>query len=310
MGERARRDNCKKRVPTFRELIADEYLIHATVTLKSGHSLKVRVSQCTVLTDFFGELRLDQIGPREVDEYKAVRVAAGLRNVSVNNDLRALGTILRFAERRGYPVQPRKWTYLPKRCARRARAWSVAEIGRLFDALDRTAPELLPLVHFLINTGCRKGEALALRWDNVFLDVAVPFVRIEPDAESGWSPKDEEPREIGLSRSVVDMLRVQKQRARSRWVFVTHRRGEPRRYAFWPQRAFDRARRAAGLSGGPHHTRHTFASQYVAKGGDIRDLQPILGHASVRTTEGYVHRLPEHVARGANVVDIAPTRAA
>ena len=37
-----------------------------------------------------------------------------------------------------------------------------------------------------------------------------------------------------------------------------------------------------------HDLRHKFAVDYLRKGGSIYQLQQYLGHASIRTTEGYL----------------------
>jgi site-specific recombinase XerD len=42
----------------------------------------------------------------------------------------------------------------------------------------------------------------------------------------------------------------------------------------------------------PHKARHAFASQFYVETKDIKLLQDILGHSSIKVTEGYVH-LPE-----------------
>ena len=45
----------------------------------------------------------------------------------------------------------------------------------------------------------------------------------------------------------------------------------------------------------PHAARHTFASNYVMRGGSLVKLQAILGHASIRTTQVYAHLAPDHL---------------
>ena len=44
-----------------------------------------------------------------------------------------------------------------------------------------------------------------------------------------------------------------------------------------------------------HDLRHTFASNFLMSGGNIYDLQKILGHSSVQITERYTHFLPDHL---------------
>ena len=149
------------------------------------------------------------------------------------------------------------------------------------------------------------------------------IIRIEPSEE--WRPKDNEPREIPISSELLPFL--EPRRSGHRYLF-TNRKGE--RYVFWPQRAFDRARKAAGvqegcsdcrltkdeagewidavacskhgIEGGPHTTRHTFASHFLAGCPDLFLLAKILGHSTSYVTELYGHLLPDHLQRARNVV--------
>ena len=45
-----------------------------------------------------------------------------------------------------------------------------------------------------------------------------------------------------------------------------------------------------------HDIRHTFASLFMMKGGNIYDLQKILGHTTINMTQKYAHLSPSYLA--------------
>lgn len=49
--------------------------------------------------------------------------------------------------------------------------------------------------------------------------------------------------------------------------------------------------------------RHTLASHYVMRGGSVVKLQPILGHASTRTTQVYAHLAPDHLSGATAILE-------
>jgi integrase len=254
------------------------------------------------LVEHLGDVRLTDLHAGVVETFARQRLAKGLKVSTVNNELRVLRRVLNYARERCYLVSASKWKPLTDRGPRRVTWWTRGELVALLAAVKREAPEVLGLVVFLANTGCRKGEALALTWEHV--DLARGMVHIWPSEE--WEPKNRRPREVPISSELRHVL-MRAPRS-SAYVFPSRRGG---RFAYWPQRDFDRARKAAGLRGGPHTLRHSFAAHFLAGCPDLYLLAQLLGHSHGRTTELYAHLLPEHLERARDVVDVgAPRRRA
>jgi integrase len=193
------------------------------------------------------------------------------------------------------------------------RALSRAEITRLLAAFDKAArtpgltkseahniAETRFLTMFLLQTGCRIGEALALTWGDFADDYAK--VQIKRRIYKGTIDKPKSKygeREIPLSRGMRDELRKRRERAAKKApVFRTLDRTALEQTT--AQRFFRRAADSARLPWVTFHTcRHTCASwlfRESKKGGlgaSAPQVQRWLGHHSPSFTLSiYVHLIP------------------
>jgi site-specific recombinase XerD len=131
----------------------------------------------------------------------------------------------------------------------------------------------------------RVGEVVSLR---------ISDVELRP--RSGWvlvrRGKGQKERKVPLSaearRALQDYLDV-RPNVRKETLFVS-RSGKPLSSRD-VQRMLEEAGRRAGIRKRvtPHILRHTFATRFLRKGGDIATLAEILGHSKIQTTTRYLH---------------------
>jgi integrase len=324
-------------VPTFFDFCARKYKPHAQLHLKPT-TWAIRQFQLATLMQFFGWLKLTDITLEHVERYKSVRrtkkelavkavaagemreheaaVAVGVKPATVNGELERFTTVLNFARELGVPCAKLKIRKMRARRRQRVRFWTTIEVQGLFEVCRQEAPDLLPMIFVMAHTGLRKGEALHLTWERVDFERGLllvwPLDEEDEDNEAGddddeaWAPKHDRAREVPFGEAVATVLREQKAKGLSD-VSVFPSTRTRRGYASWPKLTFSRVVRKAGLKGGPHTLRHTYASHFLQTQPDLFLLAEVLGHSSTKTTKIYAHLMPGHLARARDAVCIPMT---
>jgi len=163
----------------------------------------------------------------------------------------------------------------------------LADLPKLEMAIDaETAdPYLRAFFRFILATGCRRSEALRLRWADVHKD-AVTF----RDTKTG------DDRTVPLSDYAAKLLRSLPRIEGNPYVFVGHKHGT---HLVAPNKAWDRIRARAGL---PHlrihDLRRTFGSWLADAGFTAKQIGAVLGHRTDITSRVYM-ALGEQTKRSA-----------
>ncbi len=145
------------------------------------------------------------------------------------------------------------------------------------------------LLEMLYATGCRASEVSNLRLRDLHLKER--FCKVQG--------KGNKQRMAPLGDGAIDAISdyLEKQRPRLQavrsdeldWVFLSRGGRRLRREAIW-----ELVKKYALISGvsvsiSPHTMRHSFATHLLAGGADLRQVQEMLGHASIATTQIYTH---------------------
>ncbi len=187
---------------------------------------------------------------------------------------------------------PRVGKTLPK-------AISPNEVDELLEQPSRrSTPEAKrdrAMLELLYATGMRVTELVSLDLANLNLDPRSPYVRC-----MGKGAKE---RTIPIHDQAVEALVAYLEegrpflvRNRDEQALFVNRRGERlTRQGFWL--ILKGYAKAANLSSDvtPHTLRHSFATHMLRGGMPLRNVQEMLGHANISTTQVYTHLTSEHV---------------
>lgn len=212
---------------------------------------------------------------------------------SIARALAAIRGFHRFAIREKYgAVDPTQDVHSPQMGERLPKALSIDEVTRLLDmaARDDSARGIRDhaLLEVLYATGARVSEALAMAVDDIDLDEELPVVRL-----FGKGRKERLVPVGHAARQAVGNYLVRARpelasRGRGDSHLFLNLRGRPMsRQSAWE--SIQRVAREAGLESkvSPHTLRHSFATHLLEGGASVRDVQELLGHASVQTTQIY-----------------------
>ena len=176
---------------------------------------------------------------------------------------------------------------------------SVQQVDELLEQpAKRNTPEALrdqAMLELLYATGLRVTELVSLDLDSVSLDTRRPNIRcLGKGAKERTIPIHDQALHIlatYLNNGRQKMVRNKKEDA----LFVNRRGERLTRQGFWLiLKQYARAAKIDALVT-PHTLRHSFATHMLRGGAPLRNVQELLGHANISTTQVYTQITDEHV---------------
>lgn len=244
-----------------------------------------------------GARKPEAIRATQIVDWLAERRERGRAEATVARGLAAVRMYLRHLAMEGRIARdPSALIAAPTLRRALPRTLAVEEVERLLEAPEGTgwrAERDRALLEVLYACGARVSEAVGLRTNEI--EPSLRVLRLTgKGSKTRIVPLGERARRA-LEAWMAGGRTKLPGAARSPQVFLS-RAGRPMtRLDAW--RTVKAAAARAGLPAAisPHTLRHSFASHMVEGGADLRSVQEMLGHASIRTTEVYTHLDRGHV---------------
>ncbi len=264
-------------------------------------SVKRKTTAAKNFLPFFKDKTLSDVLPLDIKNYqlhRKIEIMAMPKNTgkkdseinfrSANYEVTIISGLYSFCIERGY-VQSNPAAKIKK----------LNELSRLRTLSDDDIQKLVAgatnkltkdLISFLIYTGCRKGEALNLKWEDVDLKNGVIAVK---------GTKTKYDRYIPVSEPLNKLLTNIEPSDKSPYIFSN-------RYGMRVKDFKDSFKNAcvnAGLKNlRIHDLRHVFASKMVMNGTSLYITGELLGHRTTQMTKRYSHLVPDTLRKAVNDV--------
>lgn len=263
-----------------------------------------------------GKLRLDRVSVECLQKYYSGKIAEGYNSKTVRSIETIINSALDMAVKmRIITENPNRYTTIPKKVRYEASVLTKEEVNRLLT--EAKQEELYPIVITTVYSGMRKGEVMALKWENVdFVEKRIyvknSLCRVVDDKADGkgqrharyviMEPKTKKSiRMIPMLDEVYEALQEQKRRQdkeKDRYKEVYQDQGLV--FAdctgnFLPQRTFmDKYHMFLEKYNIQnvrfHDLRHTFASLLIEEDVSMKVVQELLGHSTITTSmDIYTH---------------------
>jgi site-specific recombinase XerD len=260
----------------------------------------------TRLIDFAGDIKVSDIDAEMIRKWRlwlnrlGTNTSDELGKSTQNYHLIALRSFLKFCAKRNIPCMSADKVELARTRRKQVTFLNEEELARIFaqpDANSINGVRDRAILELLFSSGLRVSELVGLDRDHINLKRREFMVR-------GKGQKD---RPIFISPEAAKWVEhyLQKREDNSKPLFVrnsgTKKVDNSGNHSRLTARSVQRIVAKCALLAGitkkvtPHTLRHSFATDLLMNGADIRSVQAMLGHSNIATTQIYTHVTDPHL---------------
>lgn len=286
-----------------------DFLEHLEV--ESGRSQKTIINYQLYLErfiDFAGDIPVDKITSELIrqyrlwlNRYKNDNTGESLSLITQSYHLIALRGLLTYLSRRDIKSLAADKIILPKTVRKQVTFLQYDEVLRMIEQIPTDTESGLrdrAIVELLFSSGLRVSELVNLNRDHINLTRREFMVR-------GKGQKD---RPVFISKGAAEHVSTYLDSRTDNLpaLFLSYSKrtvapstsGDYRRLSARSiQRMVSQYARLAGITKhvSPHTMRHSFATDLLMNGADLRSVQSMLGHSNISTTQVYTHVTDQHL---------------
>ncbi len=276
--------------------------------IEKGLSSKSQENYSRFINKFFDWLKENkleklkpyQLKPEHIFKYKTFLSRQNipqknrpLKRSSQDYYLIALRSLLGFfVDKSIESLPPDKIKLLKSRKERKINFLSLDQVEKLMEMPDVSTITGLrnrAILETLFSTGLRVSELVSLDRDQIKIDKNIDDLEIVIIGKGGY------PRTVFLSKRAISWLKkyLESRDDKEKALFINYKGGKPK--SRLTSRSIERIIKKYVIEAGlpvittPHTLRHSFATDLLMKGVDLRIVQEFLGHKNIATTQIYTH---------------------
>ena len=305
------------KVQTFKEYGENVFMPSKAVSI--SENTRTVWQQClnNRIYPAIGDLKMPDITPANISALLLSMQMEGLAHATVIKHYSLLSTFFKMAYLNdAIPRNPMDKVERPKprkgeKTGGEVDAFTADELSYILQCLEGEPLQWRLYVSLLLETGIRRGECCALRWEDINMESRSITIKgnLCYTPERGVyldTPKNGRERTVYFSAALLPLLRQHRQQqsesAVSVYVFTKQGSYEPM-HPQSPTRYFSKFGERYGVQGmHPHKLRHSFASVAITNGADIASVSEALGHSDKAVTlRMYTHADQESIKRAGEV---------